>query len=182
MRVTEAEARELLGKRAGEVLAGRVRPDKPKRPRISPLYFGTRPLGSNRRGGENNPQPTDEYTLILPLPPTKNHEPRNVYERQDVKNHWSNLASAAWIAAKRPYWNRVRVTPRVYCKRGRDVDNFFGCAIKGVIDGLKGRMMPDDRAEYLEIGEVEFIYDQPAKSYRLELHIRGIEEELRCQD
>lgn len=184
MRLTESEFRALVGSKRAEAMLG-APAQKKRQPRIDPLCWGTKPLAGCRIafGPPNTgfiasepippiPGITMGYRLTLPLSPTKNHEPSNVFEQRTLRNHWANLAVCAWIAAGRPCFARVEITLRFFCRRGRDRDNCYGQALKGIFDGLKGRLMPDDREDLLKTSE-EFIYDQPRREWRLELLIRG---------
>lgn len=147
MRVTESEFR---------ILTGQTK--KPKRPRISARCWATRPLGARRSGPEHTGPWT--YVLELPLVPSKNAEPRNTHEIGRMRRHWSDLAVLAWSSARMPHFEQVKITPVFHCRRATDLDNLMGQAFKGVLDGLKGRLMPDDDPSHCQLGAPEIVIDK----------------------
>lgn len=111
----------------------------------------------------------NSITLTLELPLSKNREPngRHWSVQYTYKRAWALQAFATWCLSGSPRLDRVRITPIFYVKRKRDPDNLFGLAFKGIIDGLKGHLMPDDGPDYLALAEAIQIVD--GKRPRLEL-------------
>jgi hypothetical protein len=108
--------------------------------------------------------------LTLPLPPSKNRDRAHRYSQRDSKRLYGRFAWEAWLAAGMPKFKAVTITPRFYCWSVRDHDNCIGQAFKGVLDGLKGHLVPDDSPTYLTLGAAECFVDRGRQ--RLELHIR----------
>ena len=114
------------------------------------------------------------WVLIIPLPASKNAEPANVNARDRVKKEWENYSFYAWAKAGRPRCSRVEVFPVMFCRvrRDRDDDGAVGLRMKGIIDGLKTHLVPDDNSEMFTLHTVEFSLDRGYP--RLELHVREI--------
>ncbi|MBE3038660.1 MAG: hypothetical protein IMZ62_07600 [Chloroflexi bacterium] len=90
--------------------------------------------------------------LTLPLPPTKNNEPRHSGELQRFKNHWWMRSRDAWLCAGQPRFQAVTVTPIFHLlKLNRDTDNCIGWAWKRIQDAWKGHMLHDDAPKYLRL-------------------------------
>lgn len=115
-------------------------------------------------------QAVGEVVLRLPLPPSMNDEPRNPHARDRFKNKWSEIAYEAWLEAQMPKFDRVLVRACFYVWNYRDEDNSQGLAFKGIIDGLKGHLMPDDSPRYMRLMPDCQAIDR--KNQRLELRIR----------
>lgn len=107
--------------------------------------------------------------MILPLSPSKNQESWDAKARRAIKHTFARHAYDAWLCSGRPHYERVRITPVYYVWNLRDEDNYNGIAFKGVLDGLKGWLMPDDSPRYLDLQPEECLVDR--KCMRLELHI-----------
>jgi len=107
--------------------------------------------------------------LGLPLPPSKNREPSNRWARRKLKKEFEKSAYDAWCAAGMPRFESIVIVPRFCCWGERDQDNHNGVAFKGILDGLKGHLVPDDAPRYLELCEPECEIDRGLQ--RLELHI-----------
>lgn len=87
----------------------------------------------------------------LPLIPSKNQEPSNMWTRRKVKKHWEYLADLVWRLAECPRFDSVYIRVSLSVWALRDEDNSNGVAFKGFLDGLKGKLMVDDRPEYLTL-------------------------------
>lgn len=137
---------------------------KTKRPRISNLCFATQPVYGQAT--------VTGWTLTLPLPPTKNAEPRNIHEIRRLRQHWDTLVHTAWSEAGRPRCEAVSIQP-VFCllKRNRDADNCIGVTYKALQDALRGRLVKDDAAKYLRLESPVLTVDGTP---RLELHVRAL--------
>lgn len=109
--------------------------------------------------------------LVLPLPPSKNREPSHRWARYRLKQEWEQFSYQAWLAAGMPRFDAVEITPRFCVWRLRDADNNNSLAFKGIIDGLKGRLVPDDSIQFLALAPDVCEVDRNAQ--RLELHIRA---------
>ena len=68
-----------------------------------------------------------------------------------------------------PRFDAATITFRFCVWNLRDADNGNGVGIKGVIDGLKGNLMPDDSPKYLELAPD--VCEVERGRQRLELHI-----------
>ena len=108
--------------------------------------------------------------LTLPITPSKNREPQCWQPRMVLKRVWAKNSYDAWLCAGRPKFEAVTILSVFYCWSERDHDNCIGMAFKGVLDGLKGNLVPDDSPEYLKLLAPECRIDR--KRQRLELHIR----------
>ncbi len=93
----------------------------------------------------------DGCRLILPLTPSKNAEPANKWSRRDFKEYWEKMAYCAWFKARKPQYDRVSIELHYYVVRERDMDNNNSLALKGIIDGLVGSMIPDDNPRVLTL-------------------------------
>lgn len=110
-----------------------------------------------------------ELLLVLPLPASRNAEPRYWAEVMRLRRHWSDLAVIAWADAGSPTASYISIHPTFVTKRKIDIDNLIGSnAVKGVLDGLKGRLVPDDNPDYLSIGRPIVMH---GTSQRMELLI-----------
>ncbi len=112
--------------------------------------------------------------LVLPIPPSRNAEPKHWAARQDMKCFWSVSAYDAWLAARMPRMKQVQICPVYFHRggRGRDHDNYVNLATKGVLDGLKGHLVTDDNSELVTLQAAEFLVDKGAP--RLELHVMEV--------
>ncbi len=120
-------------------------------------------------GGKRTPE---GCILKLPLPPSKNDEPKHPMQIHSLRNHWRGLAWCAWIAAGRPRFTAVEIQPVFYVVQVRDDDNQTGQAFKGLQDGLVGNMVVDDNPKYLHLLDVRTQIDRTRP--RLELHVREV--------
>jgi len=109
--------------------------------------------------------------LTVPLPPSRNREPSNMWALAKLKKQFLEYAWQAWALAGCPRFESVRIEARFYLWNPRDADNSNGIAYKGVLDGLKGHLMPDDDPKHLALDPP--IYTVDRKGMRLELHIRA---------
>lgn len=142
----------------------RSKEERTPRPRISPLCFGTSPLAGRLTA--------EGCILVLPLPPTKNHEPRDVHERNRMQQHWQTLSQTAWMLAGRPRFDAVEIRPIFHVRHpNRDDDGCIGFAWKGLQDGLRRCLVPDDNPRHLHLLAVEFVV---SKQPRVELDIRRV--------
>ena len=155
IRITQAEYDELTGRKSVGL----------KRARISPLCFNSHPTGWREQDGR--------LIFIYPLPPTKNSEPRNVYERSKMKHHWQRLTCDLWLESGQRRFKKIAIMPVFYCKRARDADNCLGLAWKGLQDGFSGRMIQDDKPEFLELRKV-VLNSAKGTTERLEVWIEGL--------
>jgi len=115
---------------------------------------------------------TPDLILRLPLPPSRNREgSRHWAVGARLHNTWAETAFATWAAAGRKQFAAVKVEPHFYLGRIRDDDNAIGgMAFKGILDGLKGNLVPDDDPSHLALLPVrqEIV---PERSRRLELWV-----------
>ena len=120
-------------------------------------------------------------TLVMDLPPSKNSEPNSHWRsRQKCKERWAVHGWCAWVTTKdRPKFKKVSITPHFYVWALRDEDNLFGLAFKGIIDGLKGNLMPDDKPEHMTLEKPVQVVDR--QHQRLELFYNGILENKRVR-
>lgn len=92
-------------------------------------------------------------TLILPLPPSMNAFNGNHWaQKRKVKLQWEEEAVVAWANAGRPKLPSATVRPIFIFKdrRRRDTHNYLGgTPMKGIIDGLVGRLICDDNHQVL---------------------------------
>lgn len=133
--------------------------------RVKKPFYGNQQLEGRRIDDRT-------FVLMLPLPPTKNDEPANKWSRRDMKNLWAQYAYHCWLAAGKPRFNRVETEFRFFVHNLRDGDNSNSLAVKGILDGLKGNLMPDDSPKYLKIlSEIQTV---DRDNQRLEVHINGI--------
>jgi hypothetical protein len=107
--------------------------------------------------------------LVVPLPPSKNREPSNRWARQTLKKQFEKRSYDAWLLAGMPRFEAVTITLRFCVWNLRDADNGNGLGIKGIIDGLKGHLIPDDAPKFLELASDVCEVDRGCQ--RLELHI-----------
>ncbi len=120
--------------------------------------------------------------IFMPLPYSKNEEYKNHHALTDVQQHWKDLAALSWaqLLSSYPLKNRARlVAQATYVKlvfffpdnRRRDEGNYLETvAMKGMFDGLKGRMFGDDCYQELVRERCEFRIDRTFP--RLEIHFR----------
>lgn len=94
--------------------------------------------------------------LDFQLPPSMNREPSHWAERYKLKELWMRDAFLIWYQLGRVTMQRCTIKPIFYFpdKRRRDTHNYLGgIAMKGLIDGLVGHLIPDDdhtRLRWLE--------------------------------
>jgi hypothetical protein len=116
---------------------------------------------------------SDVLILTLPLPPSKNDEKKVHWAaKQRNRTRWQTEAMVAWANAGRVKFSSCSITPVFYVWGIRDDDNCASLAFKAILDGLKGRLVPDDSPKYLALQRPEQHIDR--KNPRLELHIQEI--------
>lgn len=114
----------------------------------------------------------DNYVVLtVPLTHSKNREGSGHWAGgYKIKKEYAKYAYEAWLCAGMPKFDAANVFPIFYVWSLRDEDNSNGVGFKGVIDGLKGHMIPDDSPKYLTLGLAMQQLDR--KNMRLELHIK----------
>jgi hypothetical protein len=112
-----------------------------------------------------------EITITLPLPPSKNRiTAMHWAARGRLKQEWAQTAYGCWLEAGRPKFQQATVYMVFFVAKLRDEDNLFSLAVKGIFDGLKGHLVPDDAPEYLAI---EHSQEIDRKNQRLELRVQS---------
>ena len=116
-----------------------------------------------------------ELILVLPLPPSLNQEKAQHWAtKRHERRYWIYYAWATWCEAGYPKFEAVEVTPHFYVRNLRDEDNNGTRAMKAIIDGLKGHLIPDDSPKHLRLARGEQHIDR--RNPRLELHIKAREQ------
>jgi len=117
-----------------------------------------------------------ELILVLPLPVSLNQErEQHWFPQAERRSYWMENAWAAWCQAGYARFEAVEITPHFYVWNLRDEDNLSTRAMKAIIDGLKGHLIPDDSPKHLRLNRAEQHMDR--KRPRLELHIKAMEAE-----
>ncbi|MCE5200547.1 MAG: hypothetical protein ABFD54_14970 [Armatimonadota bacterium] len=111
--------------------------------------------------------------LLLPLPPSKNDESKDINALDKLKQYWEELSWHAWLAAGRPRFKQVTVQPIFYVIQERDYDNCMSTSYKGLQDGLKGKLVPDDSPQYLQLLKIKQV-KVPRGEERLELVVKDL--------
>lgn len=113
--------------------------------------------------------------LEMSLPVSKNEEPAKIKARDLRKKEWQDHAIEAWMAAGMPRMKKAEVTLRYFFPgtNARDFDNYIGLAVKGIMDGLKRCILPEDNSRVVTRLSIEFEYE--ADRPRLEVHLRSVE-------
>lgn len=108
--------------------------------------------------------------LVMAVPFSNNSEPSHPMAKYKYREWWQAEAKKAWENAGSPVMTfAVLAMTFVFPdRRRRDFTNYCGSyGIKGILDGIKERLIPDDSSEFLELGRVRFRTDKTRP--RLEL-------------